>query len=249
MGKLDGKIAVITGGSEGIGLATAKLFVSEGAKVVITGRNQATLDAARESIGPDLDAQRSDICKMADIEALRDHMEKTYGRVDIVFANAGGGVPRLFLDTSEEDFDFIVNINFKGSYFTVQKLLPLMTKGGSIIFCTSTNGRTGGPYVSVYSAMKAGLRSLARTLTAELSDRGIRVNALAPGLTDTDLALKSGMSKDLVQQMNAQAHLTIPMHRSGLPAEMATAALFFASDDSSYVTGVELCVDGGRAQI
>ncbi|MBR0859221.1 SDR family oxidoreductase [Bradyrhizobium liaoningense] len=249
MGKLDGKIAVITGGSAGMGLATARLFAREGAKVVITGRDQAALDAAMQGIGDGIDAVRGDISKLADIELLRAHIEAKHACVDIIFANAGGGRPGLFEQTSEEDFDFTVNTNFKGTYFTVQKLLPLMPRGGSVILNTSTLGAQGRPFTSVYSATKAAIRSLARTLTAELSEKGIRVNALAPGLIDTDMARKTGMSDEMIQQANAQVHALIPMHRSGTANEIANPALFLASDDSTYVTGIELCVDGGWAQI
>lgn len=249
MGKLDGKIAVITGGSAGMGLATAKLFASEGAKVVITGRDQAALDAAAQSIGIGADAIRSDISKMSDIEALREYVERKHGRVDIIFANAGGGKPNMFEYMSEDEFDFTVNTNFKGTYFTVQKLLPLMTSGGSIILNTSTLSRQGRPYVSVYSAAKAAIRSLARSLTVELSEKGIRVNAMAPGYIDTDQARKAGMSEEMIEQTKVQVHAQIPMHRSGAVDEIARAVLFLASDDSTYMTGSELCVDGGWAQI
>ena len=249
MGKLDGKIAVVTGGSAGMGLATVRLFAREGAKVVITGRDQAALDTAALGIEDEVEAFRSDISSLADIESLRSHVETKYGRIDVVFANAGGGRPGLFEQMSEEDFDFTVATNFKGTYFTVQKLLPLMSSGGSVILNTSTLGRQGRAYTSVYAATKAAVRSLARTLTAELSDRGIRVNALAPGLIDTDLARKTGMSDEMIKQANSQAHALIPMHRSGKADEIASAVLFLASDDSSYVSGIELCVDGGWAHI
>ncbi|MEH2624940.1 NAD(P)-dependent dehydrogenase (short-subunit alcohol dehydrogenase family) [Bradyrhizobium sp. AZCC 1719] len=249
MGKLDGKVAVITGGSAGMGLATARLFADEGAKVVITGRDQAALDAAAQSIGNGADAVRSDIAKMADVDALREHVEKKHGRVDIIFANAGGARPNMFEYMSEEEFDFTVGTNFKGTYFTVQKLLPLMTSGGSVILNTSTLSAQGRPYVSVYSATKAAIRSLARSLTAELSEKGIRVNAMAPGYIDTDLARKGGMSEEMIEQTKTQVHAQIPMHRSGTVDEIARAVLFLASDDSAYVTGTELCVDGGWAQV
>ena len=249
MGKLDGKVAVITGGNSGIGLATAKLFAREGAKVVISGRDQATLDAAAQSIGNGADAIRSDISKMSDIEALRQHVERKHGRVDIVFANAGGARPNMFEYMSEEEFDFTVVNTFKGTYFTVQKLLPLMTSGGSIILNTSTLSTQGRPYVSVYSAGKAAIRSLARSLTMELTGKGIRVNAMAPGYIDTDQARKAGVSEELIEQTKTEVHAQIPMHRSGTVDEIAKAVLFLASDDSSYLTGSVLCVDGGWAQV
>jgi NAD(P)-dependent dehydrogenase (short-subunit alcohol dehydrogenase family) len=249
VGKLDGKVAVITGGSAGMGLATAKLFAHEGAKVVIAGRDQVALDAAVQSIGNGADAVRSDISKIADIEALRDDVKKKHGRVDIIFANAGGGRPNTFEYMSEEEFDFTVDTNFKGTYFTVQKLLPLMASGGSVILNTSTLSAQGRPYVSVYSATKAAIRSLARSLTAELTEKGIRVNAMAPGYIDTDQARRVGMSEEMIEQTKTQVHAQIPMHRSGTVDEIAKAVLFLASDDSTYVTGIELSVDGGWAQI
>jgi NAD(P)-dependent dehydrogenase (short-subunit alcohol dehydrogenase family) len=249
MGKLDGKVAVITGGSDGMGLATAKLFAREGAKVVITGRDQATLVAAVQSIGNGADAIRSDMSKMADIEALSEFVEKKHGHVDIIFANAGAARPNMFAYMSEEEFDFTIGCTFKGTYFTVQKLLPLMTSGGSIILNTTTLTSKGMPYVSVYSAGKAAIRSLARSLTVELSDKGIRVNAMAPGYIDTDQARKSGVSEEMIEQTKTQVHGQIPMHRSGTVDEIARAVLFLASNDSTYITGVELCVDGGWAQI
>ncbi|MDR9782428.1 SDR family oxidoreductase [Rhizobium redzepovicii] len=249
MGKLDGKIAVITGGNSGMGLATAKLFAREGAKLVITGRDQATLDAAAQSIGNGVDAIRSDISRIADIDALRDHVVRKHGRVDIIFANAGGAKPNLFEYMSEEEFDFSIANTFKGTYFTVQKLVPLMHSGGSIILNTSTLSRQGRPYVSVYSAGKAAIRSLARSLTVELSEKRIRVNAMAPGYIDTDQARKAGVSEEMIEQTKVQVHAQIPMHRSGTVDEIAKTVLFLASDDSAYITGSELCVDGGWAQI
>ena len=249
MGKLDGKIAVITGGSAGIGLATAKLFVREGAHVVVTGRDSAALDAAVGEIGSGGEAFHGDISKLADLDALRAHVERTHGRVDIVFANAGGGVPGMFEQVSEADFDYTANTNFKGTFFTVQKLVPLMTMGGSVILNTSILGSQGRHGFSVYSATKAAIRSLARSLTAELSDRHIRVNALAPGQIDTDIMRKVGMDDDMIEQVRAQASAQIPMGRTGSADEIAKAVLFLASEEASYVTGVELSVDGGWNQI
>ena len=249
MSKLDGKIAVVTGGSAGMGLATAKLFVREGATVVITGRDQAVLDAAARDIGTGADAFHSDISKVADLDTLRAYVEQRHGRVDIIFANAGGGRPGLFEQVSEDDFDFTTDTNFKGTFFTVQKLAPLMTAGGSVILNTSILGSQGRPGFSVYAATKAAVRSLARSLTAELSAKGIRTNALAPGQIDTDLMRKVGMSDEMIQQVKTQASAQIPMGRTGSADEVAKAVLFLACDDSAYMTGVELSVDGGWAQI
>jgi len=249
MGKLDGKIAVVTGGSAGMGFAAAKLFVEEGAKVIITGRDQAALDAAALSIGRNVEAFRSDISKVADIEALSARIEQQYGRVDIVFANAGTAKPGPFEQVSEHDFDFGVDTNLKGTFFTVQKLVPLMSAGGSVVLNTSIQGSKGWPGFTIYAATKAAIRSLARTLTAELSAKGIRVNAIAPGFIDTDLIRKVGLSEDAIDQINSTALAQIPMRRSGSAAEVARPVLFLASDDAAYVTGVELTVDGGWTQV
>lgn len=249
MGKLDGKVAVITGGSAGMGLATARLFAREGARVVVTGRDQAALDAALREIGDDADAFRSDISKPSDLDGLRAHLGRTYGRVDVVFANAGGGRPGTLEQVSEADFDLTVDTNLKGTFFTVQKLVPLMPRGGSIILNTSILGVQGRPGFIVYATTKAAIRSLARSLTAELASKGIRTNALAPGHIDTDLMRKAGLSAEMIEHVNAQAHAQIPMGRSGTADEVARVALFLASDDAAYVTGAELSVDGGWAQV
>lgn len=249
MGKLDGKIAVVTGGSLGMGLATARLFVEEGASVIITGRDQAALDAAKEALGDNVDALRGDISKLADLDRLKAHVEQKYGRLDILFANAGGARPGLFEAVSEEDFDFTVGINFRGTFFSVQKLIPLMPAGGSIILNTSIQGVRGTAGLSVYSATKAALRSLARSLTAEYGPKGIRINALAPGYIDTGIMLRTGLSEAMIAEMMNQATAHTPLGRMGTSEEIAKTVLFLASDDSEFVTGVELTVDGGWAQV
>lgn len=249
MSRLSGKIAVVTGGSAGMGLATAKLFSQEGARVIITGRDPAALAAAVQGIGRNVEAFQSDISNVTDIEALRAHVEDQYGRVDIIFANAGTARPGPFEQVSENDFDFGVDTNLKGTFFTVQKLLSLMSAGGSIVLNTSIQSSKGWSGFTVYAATKAAIRSLARTLTAELSTRGIRVNALAPGFIDTDLIRKVGLSDDAIEQINQQAHAQIPMHRSGTAEEIAKVVLFLASDDAAYISGVELTVDGGWTQV
>ena len=249
MSKLTGKVAVITGGSTGMGLATARLFVAEGARVVISGRSQKTLDAAVADIGHGLEAVQGDISKLDDLARLRDHVEKTYGRVDILFANAGGGVLGPLGVVTEADFDRTVDTNFKGTFFTVQTLLPLMRDGGSIILNTSVAGSSGLPDFSVYSATKAAIRSLARTWTTDLKTRGIRVNALAPGQIDTEIMRTAGLTKDQVDGFIAQVVPQIPLGRMGRSDEIAKVALFLGSDDSSYVTGIELTVDGGWMQV
>jgi NAD(P)-dependent dehydrogenase (short-subunit alcohol dehydrogenase family) len=249
MGKLDGKIAVITGGSMGMGLATAKLFAQEGAKVVVTGRDEASIEAAANEIGHGAEAVRSDISRLADLDALRAHVEARHGRLDILFANAGGARPSLFEEVSEEDFDHTVGINFKGTFYTVQKLIPLMGPGGSIILNTSIQGVRGTAGMSVYSATKAALRSLARSLTAEYGSKGIRTNALAPGYIDTGVMLRTGFTEEQIERMTTQATVHTPLGRMGTSEEIAKTALFFASDESEFITGVELTVDGGWAQV
>jgi NAD(P)-dependent dehydrogenase (short-subunit alcohol dehydrogenase family) len=249
MGKLDGKIAVVTGGSMGMGLVTAKLFAQEGAQVIVTGRDKASIEAAAEEIGNGAEGIRSDISKLADLDALRDHIKERYGRLDILFANAGGARPRLFEEVGDEDFDHTVDINFKGTFFTVQKLISLMGPGGSIILNTSIQGVRGTPGMSVYSATKAALRSLARSLTAEYGAKGIRTNALAPGYIDTGVMLRTGFTDEQIDAMTTQATINTPLGRMGTSEEIAKTALFFASDESEFITGVELTVDGGWAQI
>jgi len=248
MNKLEDKVAVITGGSAGMGLASAKLFASEGARVIITGRDSDTLELAAELIGHGVETVQGDISCGDDLDRLRDHVERRHGRVDVLFANAGGGALGPLAHTSEADFDLTVDTNLKGTFFTVQKLLPWMAAGGSIILNTSVAGSQGRPGLSVYAATKAALRSFARTWTAELKERGIRVNALAPGHIDTDILLRAGLTRLQVDAVNEQVRQQIPLARLGTADDIAKAALFLASDDSSYVTGIELAVDGGWAQ-
>lgn len=249
MGKLDGKVAVITGGSTGMGLATARLFVKEGARVVVTGRDQAALDVAVRAIGDGVEAFCGDISRLADLDALRAHVEGRYGRLDILFANAGGARPGLFEQVSDDDFDFTVGTNFKGTFFTVQKLISLMQAGGSIIINTSIQGVRGTAGLSVYSATKAALRSLARSLTAEYGSRGIRINAMAPGYIDTDIMRRTGLSEEMIREMNIQAIDHTPLGRKGTGDDIAKTVLFLACDESAFITGVELTVDGGWAQV
>ena len=192
---------------------------------------------------------RADIAELADLDALARFVAERHGRLDVVFANAGGGRPGLFDQVSEDDFDFTVGTNLKGTYFTVQKLAPLMTDGGSVILNTSILGVQGRAGFSVYAATKAAIRSLARSLTAELSAKHIRVNALAPGQIDTDLMRKVGMPDEMIDQVRAQAAAQIPMARTGSAEEVAKAVLFLSTDESSYITGVELTVDGGWSQV
>lgn len=249
MGKLDGKIALVTGGSMGMGLVTARLFAVEGAKVIVTGRDQSSIEAAASEIGNGAEGVRSDISKLSDLDALRAHVETRYGRLDILFANAGGARPQLFEEVSDEDFDHTVDINFKGTFFTVQKLISLMPTGGSIILNTSIQGVRGTAGLSVYSATKAALRSLARSLTAEYGPRGIRTNALAPGYIDTGVLHRAGFTEEAIDRMTREANVNTPLGRMGTSEEIAKTALFLASGDSEFVTGMELTVDGGWAQV
>ena len=240
--KLEGKTAVITGGTEGIGLATAKLFVREGAYVFITGRRQKELDEAVKAIGSNISVVQGDVAKLADLDRLYETV-KGKGRIDIVFANAGIVEIATLKEVTEKNFDKIFNINVKGTLFTVQKALPLLNDGGSIILMGSVASAKGTPGWSVYGASKAAIRNFVRGWTVELKDRRIRSNVLSPGPIETPLA--AAQPQDAIASIVS----TIPMGRMGEPDEVAKAALFLASDDSSFVTGIELFVDGGRAQI
>jgi NAD(P)-dependent dehydrogenase (short-subunit alcohol dehydrogenase family) len=249
MGKLAGKIAVITGGTSGIGLATAQRFVAEGAYVFITGRRQAELEAAVNQIGNHVTGVQGDVANLADLDRLYATVQQQKGRIDILFANAGGGEFVSLGAISEAHFDKTFSINVKGLLFTVQKALPLLVDGGSIILNASTAASTGTPAFSVYSATKAAVRSFARTWTLDLQARGIRVNAVSPGATDTPALNGLGRTEAEKQQVKAGLMASIPMGRLGTPDETAKAVVFLASDDSSYITGIELFVDGGMAQI
>ncbi|MBV6696862.1 glucose 1-dehydrogenase [Kitasatospora aureofaciens] len=242
MGKLQGKVAVITGGTAGIGLATAKLFVEEGAHVFITGRRQKQLDDAVKEIGGTVSGVQGDVAELADLDRLYE-IVKAKGRIDIVFANAGLGEFASLEDATEAHFDKIFNINVKGAFFTVQKALPLLNDGASIILAGSVASVKGTPAFSVYGASKAAIRNFVRGWTVELKDRRIRSNVLSPGPIETPLIAMQ--PQDAIAKITS----TIPMGRMGQPDEVAKAALFLASDDSTFVTGIELFVDGGRAQI
>jgi NAD(P)-dependent dehydrogenase (short-subunit alcohol dehydrogenase family) len=249
MKKLDGKIALITGGNSGIGLATAKRFVSEGAYVFITGRTQSKLDAAVKEIGSNVTAVQGDVANLKDLDRLFAQIQKEKGRLDIVFANAGVFQYAALEAVDEEFFDNIFNCNVKGLLFTVQKALPLLPDGASVILNGSIVGSKGIPSNSVYSATKAAVRSFARTWTAELKARRIRVNVVSPGPIDTDALQELFSTSDVGKQRLANIASIVPMGRLGTPDEIAKAALFLASDDSSYITGIELFVDGGTAQV
>ena len=249
MSKLSGKVAVITGGSSGIGLATAKKFVDEGAYVFITGRGQAQLDKAKAVIGKNVTAVRADVSKLEDLDQLYRIVRESKGGVDIVFANAGFVEHQTIDVVTPDHFDKTFNINVRGVLFTVQKALPLMRKGGSIILTASIVAVKGLPAHGVYGATKAAVRSFARTWTAELKTRGIRVNTLSPGATDTPIIDGQFTTKEQADAAKASFAAATPMGRLGHPEELAAAALFLASDDSSFITGVDLQVDGGLVQV
>jgi NAD(P)-dependent dehydrogenase (short-subunit alcohol dehydrogenase family) len=249
MGKLEGKIALITGGNSGIGLATAKEFVNEGAYVFITGRREPELAAAVKEIGKNVTAIQGDVSNLADLDRLFAQIKKEKGKIDVVFANAGVAKFAPFGTITEEHYDSIFNINVKGLLFTVQKALPLLPDGASIILNASIVASKGFSSNSVYSATKSAVRSFARTWTTDLKDRRIRVNAVSPGATDTP-----GLREFLADAETGQERLkmlsnNVPLGRLGTPDEIAKAVVFLASGDSSYITGTELFVDGGFAQV
>jgi NAD(P)-dependent dehydrogenase (short-subunit alcohol dehydrogenase family) len=243
--KLKGKVAVITGGNSGIGLATARRFVSEGAYVYITGRRQSELDAAVRQIGKNVTAVQGDVSRLADLDRLYATVKQQHGRIDIVFANAGIGEFASLGEISEAHFDKTFNVNVKGLLFTVQKALPLLQDGGSIILNASISSIKGTPAFSVYNATKAAVRSFARSWILDLKSRKIRVNAVSPGSTNTPGLSGSGLTEEQI----LTSFPAIPLGRLGDPDEIARAVVFLASDDSSFVNGTELFVDGGQAQI
>jgi len=251
MGKLDGKIALVTGGSDGIGFATAQQFLNEGAAhVFITGRRQDALDAAVKKLGSkNVTAVQGDTSNLADLDKLYDVIKKEKGRLDILFANAGIFEGAPLGSISEEHYDNVFNINVKGVLFTVQKALPIFADGGSIILNASTLSVKGTPNSSVYNATKAALRSFARCWTVDLKERKIRVNALSPGPIDTSVVNNSTPAEEEKKKFITFLGSQTVLGRAGTPDEIGKAAVFLASDDSSYITGIELFVDGGFAQV
>ena len=249
MSKLENKIALVTGGSSGIGLATAKRFIADGAQVVITGRNQETLDAALAELGERATGVRGDVANLDDLDRLFAYIDKQFGRLDVLFANAGIAPFVPFEAVTEEHLDGLFSINVRGLFFTVQKALPLLSEGASVILNASVVAQSGLPNTSVYSATKAAVRSLGRTLAAELSPRGIRVNVVSPGLIETPLVGKLGLSQDEVEAFGAQIVQRTPLGRLGKPEEIAATVAFLASDDASYFTGADLVADGGMIQV
>lgn len=245
MGKLEGKIAIVTGGNSGIGLATAKEFRREGARVVITGRDARTLGEAAKEIGGEVLALRSDSSSLKDIDELFAAVKERFGRVDVLFVNAGVGKFAPLEETDEELFDQIMDINFKGAYFTIKKALPLLHNGASVILNTSVVAHLGIPNSSVYSASKAALLSLVRTLSADLVGRGIRVNAVSPGPIETPIFGKMGLPPEAIDETKRGFSEQVPLGRMGRPEEIAKAVLFLASSDSSFLLGTEIVADGG----
>src|SRR5580693_1017849 len=248
-GKLKGKIALITGGNSGIGLATAKQFVNEGAYVFITGRREVELVAAAKEVGKNVTGIQGDVANLSDLDRLFAQIKKEKRKLDIVFANAGVATYAPFGEITEDHYDLIFNINVKGLLFTVQKALPLLPDSASIILNASIVASKGLSSNSVYSATKAAVRSFARTWTTDLKDRRIRVNAISPGPIDTPGLSKLMASSEAGRQRIAAISTIVPLGRLGTPDEIAKAVVFLASGDSSYITGTELFVDGGFAQV
>ena len=249
MSEFNNKVAVVTGGSSGIGLATARRFIADGAQVVITGRNQEALDAAVAELGERATGIRGDVANLEDLDRLFAQVEEQLGRVDVLFANAGIAPFLPSEAVTEEHFDSLFNVNVRGLFFTVQKALPLLSEGASVILNASVVAQSGLPNTSVYSATKAAVRSLGRTLAAEFSPRGIRVNVVSPGLIETPFWGKVGLSQDQIDAFGEQVVQQTPLGRPGKAKEIAATVAFLASDDASYFTGADLVADGGLIQI
>jgi NAD(P)-dependent dehydrogenase (short-subunit alcohol dehydrogenase family) len=245
---LHGKTALITGGTSGIGLATAALFLKNGARVAITGRDRRRLDEAQRQLGDGVAAIEADVRRRSDLQRMADEIKTTFGALDIVFANSGIAYATPIETTDEAAFDELMNVNFKGVFFTVQAVLPLLQPGSSIVLNTSWLNQVGTPGRSLLSASKAAVRSLARTLSAELLDRKIRVNAVSPGSIETPIH-RRGQSDEEFHAYRERVAAQVPVGRMGQPDDIASAALFLASDASSYMLGAEIVVDGGRAEL
>ena len=249
MNKLQGKIALVTGGNSGIGLATAQLFAQEGAQVIITGRDQKTIDQAAELIGPRTLAVKSDVSQLTDLDALFSQIKTQFGGLDVVFANAGIFKGAPLADNTEALYNEVFDINVKGVFFTIQKAEPLLRDGGSVIINASAVIHAGAPGISLYSASKAAVRQLARSLSNELMTRNIRVNVVSPGYTCTPIVGRAGYNDEQVDGFFAHVSGEVPLRRPGRAEEIAKTVLFLASDDSSYVVGEEILVDGGYGTI
>jgi len=249
MKRFEGKVAVVTGGNSGIGLATAKRLQEEGARVAISGRSKKTLDEAVRTIGDGVVAVQADVAQLTDVDKLYAEVSQKLGKIDVLFVNAGVAKFAPLAETSESVYDEQFDINIKGAYFTIQKALPLLNDGASVILNTSVVDSKGNAGASVYSATKAALRSLARTAAAELVGRGIRVNAVAPGPIVTPILGKTGLTKEAADEFVKEITEKVPMKRFGQPEEVAGVVAFLASQDASYITGVEINVDGGMGQL
>jgi NAD(P)-dependent dehydrogenase (short-subunit alcohol dehydrogenase family) len=249
MKRLEGKVAVVTGGNSGIGLAAAKRLQEEGARVAILGRSRKTLDEAVKSMGNGVVAVQGDVANLTDVDKLYAEVSQKLGKIDVLFVNAGVAKFVPFAETSESTYDEQFDINIKGAYFTIQKALPLLNDGASIILNTSVVDRKGTAGASAYAATKAALRSLARTTAAELAGRGIRVNTVAPGPIVTPIFGRTGLSQEAIDGFAKEIVAQVPMKRFGQPEEVAGAVAFLASQDASYITGVEINVAGGLGQI
>lgn len=248
MGRYEGKKAVITGGTIGMGLATAKALVEGGAEVLLTGRNERNLEAARQELGPRAHVVRSDTTSLSDIDALGTLVERTFGQVDFVFVNAGFSTLTTLEQATEALFDRTFNVNTKGAFFTVKRLAPLVRDGGAFVFTTSVADETGYPGMSIYSGAKAAVRAFTRVIAAELVHRGIRVNAVSPGFIKTPTMGIEGATAEEMEMFEKEGEKVTPMKRIGTAEEVARAALFLAFD-ATFSTGIELVVDGGLTQL
>ena len=249
MSKLSDKKALITGGTTGIGFATAKLFIEEGAQVAITGQNPERVKKAGDELGSDALALTADVSSLDNLDKMVNEIKEKYGSIDILFVNAGVFQISPFLEADESHYDFLMDVNLKGAFFTIQKVVPIMNDGGSIILNSSIANQLGMAGISVYAATKAALRSFSRTMSSELLERNIRVNTVSPGPIETPIFDKTGLSDEEANNLAEQILSKVPMNRFGNSDEVAKTVLFFASDDSSYITGEEIVVDGGWTQL
>lgn len=243
------KVAVVTGGNSGIGLATARAYVREGAKVAITGRSDATLKAARKELGPDVLAIKADFSKVAEIASAMDRIKEKFGRIDALFVNAGIGKFVPFEEVTEAFFDETMATNLKGAFFTVQKAVPLFSKGAAVVLNASINAHLGMPGSSVYGASKAAVVNLAKTLSADLLSRGVRVNVVSPGPISTPILDRMGLPEETTRQIKDNITQQVPLKRFGHPDEIAAAVLYLTSGESAYILGTELVIDGGMIQL
>jgi len=248
-GRFKDKVAVVTGGNSGIGLATARAYVREGAKVAITGRSDATLKAAQKELGPDVLAIKADFSKVAEIASAMDRIKERFGRIDALFVNAGIGKFVPFEEVTEEFFDETMATNLKGAFFTVQKAVPLFSKGAAVVLNASINAHLGMPGSTVYGASKAAVVNLAKTLSADLLSRGVRVNVVSPGPISTPILDRMGLPEEATRQIKDNITQQVPLKRFGHPDEIAAAVLYLSSSESTYVLGTELVVDGGMIEL